>query len=165
MFLLTVSLPLTLIEYFASQTVFWSWMSTTVLTVTKTDAFVSANESNTTTIFGIQTYLTGQFKTFHELSIYGVSSALYRLDQEPSLHSYGIVLSFLLLFALTFSLIYMFFGFYSEYYYNENQEWLYYDVKKDVFPCLKNAFKRTGMKRALMAFIIAFLIMLILVYC
>lgn|GEM_PF-2828398 len=123
-FLLVLSLPISLIEYFASKIIFWAWMNTTVLTVTEKEALSSAVANNTTVIFGIQIYLTDIFKNIHEFSIYGISSTLYRLDQQVW---FG--LSFILLFALTFSLIYIFFGFWSEYYYAKSRKWLYYDAK------------------------------------
>jgi len=161
-FLAALSLPFTLIEYFASQIVFWAWMNTTALTVTENEALVSAGAHNTTVIFGIQTYLTGQFRTIHGLSPDGISSFFYRLDQQ---WSFGIILSFLLLFALTFSLIYMFSGFYSEYYDVKSDEWLYYDAKKDKIQCLINALKKRDMKEALFVFIVAILISLIFIIC
>jgi hypothetical protein len=105
-----LSLPISFIEYFASRIVFWAWMSNMVLKVTENQA-LSKQES--TVIFGIQTYLTDIFtNNLHEVSIYGISSTFYRLGQKMW---FGTILSFILLFALTFSLIYIF-GFCSEYY-------------------------------------------------
>ena len=98
--LLALSFPISLIEYFLSQIVFWAWMSTTVLLVTENEA-LSMREP--TVIAGIQAYLATTFRnTNYGLSLQGISSAIYGLDQRVE---FGIFLSFILLFALTFSII------------------------------------------------------------
>jgi hypothetical protein len=123
LFLVLLSLPISLIEYFASQIVFWAWMTSSVLAVTERNV-LSVNIQPT--IYGMQVFLTEGFKSIHGFSIYGISSFFYWVNQKTS---FGILVSFSLFFTLTFLLVYVFFGFCFEYYYFKTHEWFVRDAK------------------------------------
>ena len=118
-FLFALSLPFSLIEYFAEKMLFWAWMSSEVLTVTEQQAI---NTHQSTVIYGIQAYLICYFKN----NVHTVSSILYQLDQKQ----FGT--SFVLLFALT----YVIFGFCYEFYLTRHYKWynknykLHYELYK-----------------------------------
>jgi len=98
-------------------------MSSIVLRVTENQALLKSAKYNTTTIMGIQTYLTDYLKN----DVHGVSSSLYQLSQ---IFWFG---SFILLFALTFLYIFIFLGFWSEYNYAKSRKWLFSYSKSHIW--------------------------------
>jgi very-short-patch-repair endonuclease len=159
-FLFVLSLPFSLVEYFAERTLFWAWMSSMVLTVTQAQA---RSMHPTTIIYGIQTYLTNHIAP----SVHTVSITLYQLDQKQ----FGT--SFTLLYFLTFLLFYVIFGIYSVYCDTKSDKELSYDSKRDKWyesnrvkiqrfvNAVKDTVKRTFVQIGISVLIVAGLILLI----
>jgi hypothetical protein len=161
LFLFVLSLPISLIAYFAYRMIFWAFMSSEVLTVTENEAIHNESAGAPTVISGIQTYLTNYLSNH----VHTLSSTLYQLDQKQ----FGA--SFILLLVLTFSLIYISFGFYSEYYDAKNDtlscdakrnKW--YELNRAKIQWLKNALKKRSMKIEISVLIAVGLILFILTY-
>ena len=113
--LVSLSMIVSLGEFFVLRIIFWSFMSTMVLTVTENQALSCASKYNTTVIMGIQYCL----RDYLTNTVHGVSSTFYQLGQA---FWFG---PFILLFALTFLSIYIFLGFWSGYYYAKSRKWLF----------------------------------------